>query len=85
VELASCSFVEVLKDLTDDVGVGDEGENFHPCPAAGAGQRVDLVDAVDELSPAFAQSAPGSRLGRLTLGPGSALSPARYVARTRLA
>ena len=42
---------------------------------AGAVQWVDLVDAVDELSPAFAQSAPGSRLGRLTLGPGKRLVP----------
>jgi hypothetical protein len=44
-------------------------------PGSGAGQRVDLVDAVDELSPAFAQSAPGSRLGRLTLGPGPRVVP----------
>jgi len=29
------------------LGVGDEGENFHPFPAPGAIQRIDLVDTVD--------------------------------------
>jgi hypothetical protein len=47
--------VEVIEDTADDVGVKDENENFHPCPAAGAGERVDLVDAVNEILPPFAQ------------------------------
>jgi hypothetical protein len=35
----------VIEDLADEFGVDDEGENFHPGPAAGAIERVDLVDA----------------------------------------
>jgi hypothetical protein len=37
-------WVEVVEELSDDFGVGDEGENFHPCTAAGTIQGVDLVD-----------------------------------------
>ena len=49
-------FVEVIEDSANDGGVDDEGENFHLCPTVQAIQRVDVVDAVDELRPAFAQS-----------------------------
>ena len=61
---------EVVEDLADDIGFDNESENFHPCAAAGAGQRVDLVDAVDELSPPFAQSPFGSRVDGFTIRPG---------------
>jgi hypothetical protein len=52
VELGASPVVEVVEDLADDGGVDDESEN--PCPTAGAAQRVDLVDAVDELGPPIA-------------------------------
>ncbi len=43
---------------------------FIPAPQRVAGQRVDLVDAVDELGPAFAQRALGSLRDDFTVGPG---------------
>ena len=62
--------VEVSEDSADECGLDDESENFHPCSAAGAGQRVHLVDAVDELCPAFARSALGSRVVGFTVPTG---------------
>ena len=35
--------VEVVEGLANEFGVDDEGENFHPGPAAGTIQGVDLV------------------------------------------
>jgi hypothetical protein len=32
VELSGGSPVEVVEDASDDFGVDDESENFHPCP-----------------------------------------------------
>jgi hypothetical protein len=52
----------VVEDLADDFGVDDENENFHSCPTTEAAQRVDLVEAVEELSPPFAQSPFESRI-----------------------
>ena len=60
----------MVEDLADDFGVDDESESFHPCPAARAGQRVHLEDAVDEIPPPFAQSSFGSRLDGFPLRPG---------------
>ena len=59
--------VEVVEDSTDEFGLDDESENFHLCPTVKASQRVDFVDAVDELCPAFAQSALGSRVVGFTV------------------
>ena len=57
--------VEMVQDPTDDAGLGDEGEDLHLGPAARTGQRVDLVDTVDELGPSLGQR--GSRRGRLLI------------------
>jgi hypothetical protein len=43
--------------MPDDGGVDDESEEFHFFAASTAGQRVDLVDTVDELGPASIKSA----------------------------
>ncbi len=54
--------VPVRQNPTDGAGLGDEGDDFHLC-AASAGQRVDVIDFVDELRPSFAHRA--FRRGRL--------------------
>lgn len=56
------TLVEVVEDLPDDFEVEDESENFHSGPAAGTIQRVDLIDAVDELGLSSAEGTPGYRL-----------------------
>lgn len=53
----------MVQDSADKAGLGDEGKDLHLGPAAKTGQRVDLVDTVDELRPTFSQSASGR--GRL--------------------
>jgi len=67
----------MVEDLADDFGVEDQGENFHPGPAPGAIQRVDLVDTVDKLGPPFAQRTAGCRLVGFTVcpGPGGVIRP----------
>ena len=46
--------------------LGDEGKNLHLPTAVRTGQRVHVVDPVNELGPSFAQSAAGREaLGRL--------------------
>ena len=48
---------EMVQDASDDGGVDNEGKELHFFPASRTGQRVDLVDTVNELGPSFAQSA----------------------------
>jgi hypothetical protein len=48
--------VSMVEDPFDDFVLGDESEDFPLGPASGAGQRVDLVDTVDELSPSLVRS-----------------------------
>jgi hypothetical protein len=60
----------VIEDLADEFRVDDEGENFHPGPAAGTIERVDLVDPVDELGPSSVHGTPGCRLVGFTARPG---------------
>ena len=48
--------VPVRQNPTDGVGLGDEGDDFHLCSAL-AGQRVDVIDFVDELRPSFSHRA----------------------------
>jgi hypothetical protein len=48
---------EMVQDASDDGGVDHEGEELHFFPASRTGQRVDLVDTVNELGPSLAQSA----------------------------
>ena len=67
------SLVEVVEDFANDFGVDDEGENFHPCPAPGAIQRIELVDTVDELGPSSAQRTAGCRLVDFTVRPGQSV------------
>jgi hypothetical protein len=43
--------------LSNDRGLGDESKKLHRGIASGTGQRVDLVDAIDELGPSLAHSA----------------------------
>lgn len=46
--------LEVVQDMADDGGVDDESEEYHFFPASTTGQRVDLVDTVNQLSPSLA-------------------------------
>ena len=48
--------VPVRQNPTDRGGLSDESDDFHLC-AASAGQRVDVIDFVDELRPSFAHRA----------------------------
>jgi len=48
--------VPVVQNPTYGGGLGDESDDFH-LGAASAGQRVDVVDFVDELRPSFAHRA----------------------------
>jgi hypothetical protein len=53
----------MIEDVSDDGGLGDESEYLHLATASIAGQRVDLVNAIDELGPSFVGGAAGrSRL-----------------------
>ncbi len=51
---------EVLEDLPDDLAVGDERDELALLTAPGAGEHVDLEDALQELSP----GGPGLGMGR---------------------
>ncbi len=48
--------VLVRENPTYGGGLSDESDDFHLC-AASAGQRVDVIDFVDELRPSFAHRA----------------------------
>ncbi len=54
----------VRQNPTDGGGLSDESDDFH-LGAASAGQRVDVIDFVDELRPSFAHRA--FRRGRFSL------------------
>ena len=58
----------MVQDSLDDGGLGDEGEDLHRRAAPGTGQRVDLVDAKDQLGPPLTQSAPGKHGARCWTG-----------------
>ena len=47
----------MVQDATDEGGLDDEGEDLHLFPAPPTGQRVDLVDTVNELGPSLSQNA----------------------------
>lgn len=49
--------LQVPQDLVDDLVVDDEGDDPHPAAAAGADERVDLVDTLDQLGPPAAEGA----------------------------
>ena len=51
---------QVLEDGPHDTRVGEEGEDAHLTVAGGAAQRVDLVDAGEELGPAAARASVGA-------------------------
>lgn len=61
---------EVSEDAFDDGGVGEEGEDAQVAVASGATQGIELVDAGQELGPAEAGGAGGSRraVGALAVG-----------------
>jgi hypothetical protein len=44
---------EVLQDATDGEGVADEGDEAHALAAAGADERIHLVDLHDEACPTW--------------------------------
>ena len=54
--------VPLRENPADGGGLGDESDDFH-LGSASAGQRVDVIDFVDELRPSFAHRA--FRRGRL--------------------
>ena len=54
----------VRQNPTDGGGLSDESDDFH-LGAASAGQRVDVIDFVDELRPSLAHRA--FRRGRFSL------------------
>jgi hypothetical protein len=41
----------VIEDLAHDGGVEQEGDDPHLAAALGAGEGIDLVDALDQLRP----------------------------------
>ena len=45
------SLPEMLKNFPDDAGLGDEGNYPEPASAAVTNQRVDFVNASDEIGP----------------------------------
>ncbi len=45
--------VAVAYDFLDGSRLGDEGKNLHLPTAVRTGQRVDIIDSVDELGPAL--------------------------------
>jgi len=49
---------EMVEDFSDDQGLGDESQELHRGIASGTGERVDLVNTVDELGPPLGKSAP---------------------------
>ena len=48
--------VPVRQNPTDGDGLSDESDDFH-LGSASAGQRVDVIDFVDELRPSFSHGA----------------------------
>ena len=67
---------QVVEDLPHDRRVHQEGDHPHPAAALGAGQRINLVDAADQLCPR-APEAPtlgGPGLGNLRIS-GDLLGP----------
>ena len=48
--------LEMIQDASDDRRLRNEGDDFHLFSASTTGQRVDLVDTVDELGPSLTQS-----------------------------
>lgn len=61
--------LEAVEDLADSTRLLDESENAHLAAALAAGQRVDLVDAAEQLRPQPATAAAfggaGLVLGRI--------------------
>jgi hypothetical protein len=53
--------VEMSEDAVDDGGIGEEGEDAQGAVASGAAQGIEFVDASEELGPAEAGGAGGSR------------------------
>jgi hypothetical protein len=49
----------VDEDFSDDRGLVDESQELHRGIASGTGERVDLVNTVNELGPPLGKSAPG--------------------------
>ena len=60
--------VSMIEDGSDGTGFGNESEDLHLCTASVAGQRVDLVDAVDELGPSFVENASRRRRPGFVIG-----------------
>ena len=52
---------EMSEDTVDDGGIGEEGEDAQCAVASGAAEGIELVDASEELGPAEAGGAGGSR------------------------
>ena len=59
---------QVSEDGPHDTRVGEEGEDAHLTVAGGAAQRVDLVDAGEELGPAAARASVGAVGARVGYG-----------------
>jgi hypothetical protein len=64
VAVAAADFARCVGDLRDDAPLGDDRDDPHG-RAARAEQRVDLVDAADQLGPALPEQL---ALGRIGLG-----------------
>ena len=52
--------LQVLEDAADDGGLSDDADHAHRCGTAATDERINLVDAAEQIGPAFAQ---GSGLG----------------------
>lgn len=59
--------VEVAQAFFDDSVLSDERDNLHPATALGTSQRVDFIDAIEQLGPTSAYGS-SRRCGRLRAG-----------------
>ena len=53
--------ISVVEDPANDLVFGDESEDFHLGSTSIAGQGINLVDSVDELSPSFVRGTSSGR------------------------
>jgi hypothetical protein len=53
--------VDVVEDLLDDVGIGDEGEHDHGCAAVGAQEPIDVKNPFEKLRPTQMARSDGRR------------------------
>jgi hypothetical protein len=74
----------VAEDSADRVLIAHEGKDAHALAAAGADERVHLVDIGDHPGPAWGAPAPGRESAAATVASGSAAAGTRQVKLARV-